>query len=71
VSAIEAPRAPKRGEAVATPMTPALRLASAVTAVVLVLAALIVLGHAGYWGSLLLATAFRWGTPGPGSRDGP
>jgi hypothetical protein len=52
-------------------MTPALRLASAVTAVVLVLAALIVLGHAGYWGSLLLATAFRWGTPGPGSRDGP
>jgi hypothetical protein len=43
-------------------LTSALRLASAASAVVLVLAALIVLGQAGYWGSRLPAAIFRWGT---------
>jgi hypothetical protein len=43
-------------------LTPALRLASAVSAVVLVLAALIVLGRVGYGGSRLPAAIFRWGT---------
>ena len=44
------------------PLTPALRLASAVSAVVLILAALVVLGRAGYWGSRLPFAIFRWGT---------
>lgn len=43
-------------------LTSALRLASAVSAVVLVLAALVVLGRAGYWGSRLPVAIFRWGT---------
>ena len=43
-------------------LTPALRLASAVSAVVLVLAAMIVLGRAGYWGGRLPAAIFRYGT---------
>lgn len=43
-------------------LTPALRLASAVSGVVLVLAALIVLGRVGYLGSRLPAAIFRWGT---------
>jgi hypothetical protein len=41
-------------------LTPALRLASAVSAVVLILAALVVLGRAGYWGSRLPFVIFRW-----------
>ena len=43
-------------------LTSALRLASAVSAVVLILAALVVLGRAGYWGSRLPFAIFRWGT---------
>ena len=43
-------------------LTPTLRLASAVSAVVLGLAALIVLGRVGYWGSRLPAAIFKWGT---------
>src|ERR1700694_2896567 len=43
-------------------LTPALRVASAVSAMVLVLAALIVSGRAGYWGSRVPAASFRWGT---------
>lgn len=43
-------------------LTSALRLASAVSAAVLILAALVVLGRAGYWGSRLPAAIFRWGT---------
>ncbi len=43
-------------------LTPTLRLASAVSAAVLVLAALIVFGRAGYWGPLVPAAIFRWGT---------
>jgi hypothetical protein len=43
-------------------LTSALRLASAVSAVVLILAALVVLGRAGYWGSRLPLAIFRWGT---------
>lgn len=43
-------------------LTSALRLASAVSAMVLVVAALIVLGRGGYWGSRLPAAIFRWGT---------
>jgi hypothetical protein len=43
-------------------LTSALRLASAVSAVVLILAALVVLGMAGYWGSRLPFAIFRWGT---------
>ncbi len=43
-------------------LTSALRLASAVSAVVLVGAALIVLGRAGYWGTRLPGAIFRWGT---------
>jgi len=42
-------------------LTPTLRLASAVSAIVLVLAALIVLGRAGYWGPRVPAAIFRWG----------
>jgi hypothetical protein len=44
-----------------TAVTPALRSASALSAVLLVLAALTVLGRVGYWSSRLPATAFRWG----------
>jgi hypothetical protein len=43
-------------------LTPTLRFASAVSAVVLVLAALIVFGRAGYWGPRMPAAIFRWGT---------
>ena len=43
-------------------LTPTLRLASAVSAIVLVLAALIVSGRAGYWGPRVPAAIFRWGT---------
>src|ERR1700674_2957666 len=43
-------------------LTPTLRFASAVSAMVLVLAALIVFGRAGYWGSRVPAASFRWGT---------
>jgi hypothetical protein len=43
-------------------LTSALRLASAVSAVVLILAALVVLGRAGYWGSRLPFAILRWGT---------
>jgi hypothetical protein len=43
-------------------LTSALRLASAVSAVVLILAALVVLGRAGYWGSRLPLAIFWWGT---------
>jgi hypothetical protein len=43
-------------------LTSALRLASAVSAVVLILAALVLLGRAGYWGSRLPVAIFRWGT---------
>jgi hypothetical protein len=45
-------------------LTPTLRVASAVSAVVLVLAALIVFGRAGYWGDGVPAAIFRWGTWG-------
>jgi hypothetical protein len=43
-------------------LTPTLRLASAVSAIVLVLAAVIVFGRAGYWGTRVPASIFRWGT---------
>jgi len=43
-------------------LTPALRLASAVSAVLLIVAALIVVGRAGYWGSRVPSVIFRWGT---------
>jgi hypothetical protein len=43
-------------------LTSALRLASTVSAVVLLLAALVVLGRAGYWGSRLPFAIFQWGT---------
>src|ERR1700682_2839423 len=43
-------------------LTAALRVASAVSAMVLVVAALIVLGRVGYWGLRLPAAIFRWGT---------
>jgi hypothetical protein len=43
-------------------LTPTLRIASAVSAVVLVLAALMVFGRAGYWGTRIPAAIFRWGT---------
>jgi hypothetical protein len=43
-------------------LTSALRLASAVSAVVLILAALVLLGRGGYWGSRLPRAIFRWGT---------
>jgi hypothetical protein len=43
-------------------LTAGLRVASAVSAVVLVVAALIVLGRVGYWGLRLPAAIFRWGT---------
>jgi hypothetical protein len=43
-------------------LTPALQVASAVSAVLLVLAALIVSGRAGYWGLRLPPAIFRWGT---------
>jgi hypothetical protein len=43
-------------------LTPSWQLASAVAAIVLVLAALIVIGRAGYWGRRVPAAVFRWGT---------
>jgi hypothetical protein len=43
-------------------LTPTLRLASTVSALVLVLAALIVFGRAGFWGPRVPAAIFRWGT---------
>jgi hypothetical protein len=43
-------------------LTPTLRLASAVSAMVLVLAALIVAGRADYWRTRVPAAIFRWGT---------
>src|ERR1700686_796158 len=43
-------------------LTPTLRLASAVSALVLVLAALIVFGRAGFWGPRVPPAIFRWGT---------
>lgn len=43
-------------------LTPTLRLASAISAIVLGLAALILVGRVGYWGSRLPAAIFRWGT---------
>ena len=43
-------------------LTSALRVASAVSAVVLILAALVTLGRAGYWGTRLPFAIFRWGT---------
>ena len=43
-------------------LTPTLRFASAVSAVVLILAALIVFGRVGYWGPRMPAAIFRWGT---------
>lgn len=43
-------------------LTPTLRLASAVSAIVLVLAALIVSGRVGYWRWRLPAAIIRWGT---------
>jgi hypothetical protein len=43
-------------------LTPTLRFASAASAVVLVLAALIVFGRAGYWGQRVSTAIFRWGT---------
>jgi hypothetical protein len=43
-------------------LTSALRLASAVSAVVLILAALVALGRAGYWDTGLPFAIFRWGT---------
>jgi hypothetical protein len=43
-------------------LTSTLRLASAVSALVLVLAALIVFGRAGFWGPRVPAAIFRWGT---------
>jgi hypothetical protein len=42
-------------------LTPTMRLASAISAMLLVLAALIVLGRTGYWGRRLPAAIFRWG----------
>lgn len=43
-------------------LPPGLRVASAVSAVVLIVAALLVLGRAGYWGATVLSGIFRWGT---------
>ncbi len=43
-------------------LTTALRLASAVSAMLLVVAALLVLGRAGYWGPRVPSGIFRWGT---------
>jgi hypothetical protein len=43
-------------------LSPALRIASAGAAFVLVMAALVVLGRAGYWGGDASAGVFRWGT---------
>jgi hypothetical protein len=42
-------------------LTPTLRIASALSAMVLVLAALIVSGRAGYWGARVPAAIFKWG----------
>jgi len=43
-------------------LTPALRLASAVSAALLVMAALVVSGRVGYWRPRLPAAIFQWGT---------
>ncbi len=43
-------------------LTSSLRLASAVSAGVLLTAALVALGRAGYWGTRLPFAIFRWGT---------
>src|SRR6202521_6303646 len=43
-------------------LTPTLRLASAVSAGVLILAALIVFGRAGYWRPPVPAAIFQWGS---------
>lgn len=43
-------------------LPPRLRIASAVSAVVLVAAALVVLGHGEYWGASLPSGIFYWGT---------
>ncbi len=44
-------------------LPPGLRIASAASAAVLVLAALVVLGRAGYWGATVVPFGvFRWGT---------
>jgi hypothetical protein len=43
-------------------LPPELRVASAVAAVVWLLAAVVVLGRGGYWGSPRRSAALRWGT---------
>ena len=42
-------------------LPPELRIASAAAAVVLIVAALVVLGRAGYWGATVPFGVFRWG----------
>jgi hypothetical protein len=42
-------------------LPPGLRIASAASAVVLIVAALVVLGRAGYWGATVPFGIFRWG----------
>lgn len=42
-------------------LPPGLRFASATSAVVLIVAALVVLGRAGYWGATIPFGVFRWG----------
>ena len=43
-------------------LSPELRMASGVAAIVWLLAAAVVLGRAGYWGSPGWSAVFRWGT---------
>ena len=43
-------------------LPPGLRIASAAAAVVLIVAALVVLGRTGYWGATVPFGIFRWGT---------
>lgn len=43
-------------------LPPRLRIASAASAVVLIVAALVVLGRGGYWGATLPSGIFHWGT---------
>ena len=43
-------------------LPPRPRVASAASAVVLIVAALVVLGHGGYWGATLPSAIFYWGT---------
>jgi hypothetical protein len=45
-----------------TNLPPPLRIGSAISAVVLALAALVVLARAGYWGPARAMGVFRWGT---------